>query len=369
MYLPALPAIVDDLQTSEALVQLTLSGFMIGMAFGQLIVGPISDAMGRKKLLVGGALLAAVASVVAAVSPGVWILIVARVVAGLGSGSCVVLSRSVIPDLEHGKAAAKAFALMMMIQGLAPVLAPVVGGLLAAPIGWRGLFWVLAGISVLQLAVAVFIVPESLPKERRTSGNARAVGQSFLEVLKNRAFLGFTVAFAFGFGAMFSYISASSFVLQNELGYSETLYSLVFAVNGLGMVAATGLNRRLMDSMDTAKIVFIALCIMAVAAALLGIVAATGLNPWLFLPLLFLAVAQVSIILGNTTALGTLEVRKRAGSGSAVMGFVQFALAGLISPLMSIGSQPAVTMAVGMFVCALVALAGLSFGVRHASTR
>lgn len=369
MYLPALPAVAADLGTSHTLVQLTLSGFMVGMAVGQLITGPISDAVGRKKLLVWGALLAGVASVVAAMAPGVWVLIGARVIAGLGSGACVVLSRSVIPDLEKGKAAAKAFALMMMIQGIAPVLAPVVGGILTQPLGWRGLFWVLVGIAAAQLAVSVFIVPESLTPERRIQASVGSVLGAFRDVLKNRAFLGYTVAFAFGFGAVFSYISASPFVMQEQMGFSEAMFSLIFAINGLGLIAATALNRRLIDSVATSTLVTVALIIMAVASLILAVVAATGLNPWVFLPVLFFTVAQVTIVMGNATALGALQVRHRAGSGSAIMGFFQFALAGLISPLMSVGPQPAVTMALGIMVCALIALAGTRFGVRHSGVQ
>ena len=218
MYLPALPGIVDDLDTTQSMVQLTLSGFLVGLAVGQLIVGPVSDAVGRKKLMVGGAVVAMIAAVLAALSPDIEILILARLIQGLGSGACVVLARAVVPDLARGEAAARAFSLLMTIQGVAPIVAPVVGGLLVEPLGWRGLFWVLAGVALLQLLVSVFVVRESMPVGDRSPATVRGVLGNYAYVLGNPGYRGYLVTFAFGFGAMFSYISASPFVLQEQLG-------------------------------------------------------------------------------------------------------------------------------------------------------
>jgi MFS transporter, DHA1 family, multidrug resistance protein len=365
MYLPAFPFIVEDLGTTQAMVQLTLSGFMFGLAVGQLIIGPISDALGRKGLLVGGAVFALAASVVAALAPTIEILILCRLLQGLGSGACVVLARAVIPDLVAGKRAAKAFALLMTVQGLAPVAAPVVGGLLVEPIGWRGIFWVLAGVNVAQLLVALFVVRESLTQELRTDPSVRGVLGNYLYVLKKPAFRGYTVSFAFGFATMFCYISASSFVIQTQMDLSVQTFTLVFAANALGMVGANMLNSRLVERFDPHVILRTGQLLLIAVSALLLIVVTFTISPWVIFPLLFVAVSQIGILMGNSTALGTGEVRERAGSGSAVMGFVQFALGAAVSPLMGVGDNAALTMAIGMVVCAVFSFGGSWYAGRH----
>lgn len=366
MYLPALPLIVEDLDTTQAMVQLTLSGFMLGLAVGQLIVGPISDATGRKKLLVGGAGIALAASIVAALSPNIEILIFCRLLQGLGSGACIVLARAVIPDLAVGKKAAKAFALMMTIQGIAPVAAPVLGGLLVSPIGWRGLFWVLAGVNVAQLLVAVFLVRESRPPEEHTEASLRGIFGNYLYVLKNPAFRGYTIAFAFGFAAMFCYISASPFVVQEQMGLSVGAFTAFFAVNSLGLVAANMVNAKLIDHFEPHTILRGAQLLLAVFTVALLIAVNLTLSPWVIFPLVFLCISQIAPILGNSTALGTGAVRERAGSGSAVMGFLQFGLAAVVSPVMGLGPNAALTMSIGMVVCVSISLGGQVYAARAA---
>lgn len=365
LYLPALPNIVGSLDTTQAMAQLTLSGFMLGLAVGQLIIGPISDSLGRKKLLVGGAVIALIASVIAAMAPTIGVLILARLLQGLGSGACVVLARAVVPDLAAGRKAAKAFSLLMTIQGIAPVAAPVVGGLLLDPIGWRGLFWVLAGINIVQLLVAVVVVRESLPKGRRTGVTVRGILANYLYVLKNPVYRGYTFSFAFGFAAMFCYISASPFVVQTQMGLSVGAFTLVFAANAVGLVAGNLLNSRLIDRYDPHAILRAAQLFLLVVAVVLLVAVNFTISPWLIFPLLFLSVSPIGIILGNSTALGTGEVRERAGSGSAVMGFLQFALGAAVSPFMGLGANAALTMAVGMVACVLVSLAGQVYAGRR----
>ncbi|WP_231598768.1 multidrug effflux MFS transporter [Corynebacterium occultum] len=358
MYLPALPNIVNELDTTQAMVQLTLSGFMLGMAVGQLIIGPISDATGRKKLLVGGAVIALFAAVVAALSPSVEMLVFSRVLQGLGSGACIVISRAVVPDLAVGKKAAKAFALLMMIQGVAPVLAPVVGGLLLSSIGWRGIFWVLAGISVVQLLISLFVVRESLPPENRSELSIAGVFANYLYVLRKGAYRGYLVSFSFGFATLFCYISAAPFVVQNQMGLSVTAFTLIFAGNSLGLMAANIINSRLIDRFEVHSILRVGQLLLIFFTIMLLIAVQFTISPWVILPPLFFSVACLAIVMGNSTALGTGVVRERAGSGSAVMGFAQFGLAGLVSPIMGLGGNPVLIMASGMVVCALVSFAG-----------
>ncbi|GAB2510690.1 multidrug effflux MFS transporter [Corynebacterium atrinae] len=365
MYLPALPGIAADLGTTPAMVQLTLSGFLAGLAVGQLIIGPISDAVGRRKLMLGGAAVALVAAIIAAVAPSITVLIVARLVQGVGSGACVVLSRAVIPDLAKGPAAARAFSLLMSIQGVAPILAPVAGGLLLEPIGWRGLFFVLAGIAVAQLLVVVFAIRESKPPEERSPATVRGIVGNYAYVIRNAGYRGYLVSFAFGFSALFCYIAASPFLFQEQLGFSAQSYALLFAINGGGIIAGNVINGRLVGRVNTQLILFIALAILISASALLLLVVTLKPLTPLIVGLLFISVAQVGVIMGNSTALGTGLVRARAGSASALMGFAQFGLAGSMSPLMGLGENPGLNMAIGMLVCSLIALGGVVYAGRN----
>jgi len=214
MYLPGLPQLGRDLATTNA--QLTLSGFMIGMATGQLIIGVLSDTFGRKRFIISGAALALITSLLCAIAPNIGILIAARFLQGLGSGACVVLARSIIPDITSGVAAAKAFSWMGIISGIAPAAAPVLGSLLVSSLGWRGIFYVLAGIAAAQLLVALFVIPETRPPANRTP---LSFG-SFTAVIKEPVFVRYALVVGFGFASMFAYISASSFVMQEIMGLS-----------------------------------------------------------------------------------------------------------------------------------------------------
>lgn len=364
MYLPALPSIVTDLDTTRPMVQLTLSGFLAGLAVGQLIIGPLSDSLGRHRLMLLGAVVALSAAVLAAMSPDIGWLIAARLIQGLGSGACIVLSRAVVPDLAEGEKAAKAFALLMTIQGVAPIIAPVVGGFLAGPVGWRGLFWVLAGLAAVQLAVVALVIRESRPPGERSPATVRGLLGNYTYVLASRGYRGYLITFAFAFTTMFSYISASPFLMQEQLGLSVRGYALMFAVNGVGIIAGSMINNRLIGVLEIRRILLGALGILVTVSLVLLLVVNVYPSIWLIMPLLFVAVSQNGIIMGNATALGTGLVRERAGSASALMGFSQFGLAGLVSPLMGLGSDAGVAMAVGMVGGSLIALLGALYAGR-----
>ena len=337
MYLPGLPQLGRDLATTNA--QLTLSGFMIGMATGQLIIGVLSDTFGRNRFLISGAALALITSLLCAIAPNIGILIAARFLQGLGSGACVVLARSIIPDITSGVAAAKAFSWMGIISGIAPAAAPVLGSLLVSSLGWRGIFYVLAGIAAAQLLVALFVIPETRPPANRTP---LSFG-SFTAVIKEPVFVRYALVVGFGFASMFAYISASSFVMQEIMGLSPQIFALVFGTNALGLMMGGALK--------------IALIIMTVAATIVLVCALTGLPRIPFFLALFFAVMPLSLVMGNATALAVAAVRTRAGSASSVMGFGQFLLAGLVSPLVGmVGGSQAVGMGDCMVGAAVVAV-------------
>ncbi|MBF9010052.1 multidrug effflux MFS transporter [Corynebacterium phoceense] len=365
MYLPVLPHIAGEFGVEQAVAQFTLTGFFVGMAFGQLLIGPVSDVVGRRRLLLWSAGLALVASVLAALAPGIGVLILARILQGLGGGACNVLARSVVPDLLSGSAAAKTFSVLMAIGGIAPAIAPVIGGLLAEPVGWRGIFWTLTGLHAVQLLLAFLLVPETGGKAERTGGLVRTVAGNYLTVVRMPLVWGFLLAMAFGFGALFSYISASSFVLQTVYGFSPAHYSLLFAINALGMLVATTINSRLVTRFGAVTMLRAGL-LLCVGGGLILTVAALADAPWyLIVACILLATSPVGFIMGNATALATGIRRELAGSISAVMGFVQSLLGGIVSPLMGLGSQPTHTMAFGILTCGIIAAAA-GFGLRLA---
>ena len=367
MYVSAMPIIATDLDTTAAMVALTLSGFVAGLAVGQLVAGPLSDGLGRKKLLVPSVLLALLAAVLAAVAPTIGVLIVARFIHGLASGACVVLARAVIPDLLEGPAATRSFSLMMSVQTIAPIVAPVVGGFLVDPIGWRGLMWVLAGICAVQLVVALRFIPETLPPQRRSPNTVAGVLGNFRYVLASAPYRGFLVAFAFSFTTMFAYIAASSFVVQGQLGYSVRFYSLMFGVNAVGLLLANMLNAWLATRIRIQTTLKAAMLTLILASG--GILLFFALGTWpdpVFFILLFIGICQVGVLLPSLMSMGQQEVRERAGSASALMGFFQFGLSALIGPLVGVGANQGMTMAAGMLISSLIAAGGLSYGLlRH----
>lgn len=361
MYLPAFPRMAEDLGTSASAVQLTLTTFMIGLALGQLVIGPLSDQRGRRGLLILGTAVSTVAGAVCALAPDIGVLVGARFVHGFAGAAGIVLARAVVADRASGAAAAKLFGLMMMIQGIAPVAAPLLGGGLSGAIGWRGIFWVLTAISAVLLVCVLVLVPETLPQERRTTGGLRATAHDARRVLGNRRYLGYTGAMVFAFAGMFAYISASPFVLQNVLGLSVGWYSVAFAVNALGIAAASAVNARLVGRFSPMALLRTGVIALVVVGVLLVVDATVlGLPTWPTLVLLFASTASLGLVAGNATGLATDEAAGAAGTGSAVMGALQFALGAAVSPVVGLaGESSAVPMALTMAVVALLAAGSL----------
>lgn len=370
MYLPTLPAVGAEFGAPDSVVQLTLSGFFVGMALGQLMVGPISDVIGRRRLLIVGAIVALLASAIAALSPSIAIFVAARFLQGLGGGACVVLARAMVPDLLSGREAAKTYSLLMAILAIAPAVAPIVGGLLAEPIGWRGIYWVLTGLHGVQLLVVLKIVPET---GGQSPGGQGATGQRFLArvlsnyaaVLKSPRFWGFLAAMAFAFASMFCYIAASSFVFQQEFGLSPRGYAAVFALNAVGMCVGSFVNSRCIDKLGTKKVMLGGLCLALLGNVLLLIAVLSGAGlVWIILALL-LCISPNGVIMGNSTAMATGLMRTRAGSVTAIMGFGQSVLAAVVGPLMGLGGNTAVVMSLGMSACIAIAAAGAVLATRN----
>lgn len=336
LYLPSFPEIAADFDVPASGVQLTLTAFLVGMAAGQLAFGPISDRYGRIRPLLAGSGAFVLASAACAAAPNLEILIAARFVQGLCAAAGPVIARAIAADLTSGAAAARTFSLLMTIGGVAPVLAPVVGGLLTGLWGWRGVLWTLAGIAVLMLSCAAAVVRETLPAERRTRGPAlRGLGV----VLRRKRFLGYVLLFASSFGVLMAYISASPFVYQSIMGLSPQVYGLMFGLNAAGMVTAGFVAARLARRLPARKTVVSAVAVLlGFAAALLVLVLAQVPALLLALPL-FGMVCSLGFVMGNTTALALAEAGGATGSGSAVLGGAQFLMGAAVSPLTGLGGE------------------------------
>jgi DHA1 family bicyclomycin/chloramphenicol resistance-like MFS transporter len=368
MYLPAFPQMATDLGAPAAGIQLTLTTFLVGLALGQLVIGPLSDGTGRRKPLIAGAAVCLLASIATAVAPTIEFLIVARFIQGFSGAAGVVLSRAIIADSAKGVRGAKLLGLMMIIGGIAPVLAPVLGGAIIAGLGWRGVFWALAFMVALMFVAVLCFIKESLPASRRQSGGVKAMFGSGRTVLSNRNYVGNLVTFCFAFAAMFAYISASPFVLQNILGLSPGTYSLVFGVNSLAIMISAIIATRLAGRVDFRKMLGGGVIALLLTSVTLLAVVLIGVSMIPTLVLLFVFQGSVGFIYGNATTLALGEARHHAGTGSAFLGAFQFLLGAVVSPLVGLaGDHDARPMGIAMAAAAAIAAAAFFLLTRNRS--
>lgn len=363
LYLPAFPEMAAELDASASGVQLTLMAFLLGITVGQLVFGPLSDRFGRLWPLLTGTVLCIAASAVAALAPSVDVLVAARFAQGFTGAAGMVIGRAIVSDLASGKAAARAFSLMMIVGGVAPVIAPFAGSLLVEQVGWRGILWVLCGVVTLMFVTTVVVIRESHPKSRRDELRTAASGSTTWRGLVNRTYVGNTMAFAFGFAVMMAYISASPFVFQTLIGMTPVQYGMTFGLNALGITVMSALSARLSQRVAVRTLLRTGLlAAFAAALALLALVM-FGAPTWSLPIPIFIAVASQGLILGNATALALATVPHSAGTGSAVLGSLQFGIGALVAPLVGLGGEyTAGPLAVVMLGCAVVALAGFAYG-------
>ncbi|PZG14266.1 Bcr/CflA family drug resistance efflux transporter [Micromonospora craterilacus] len=360
MYLPALPAIVDDFATSSAAVQLTLTGTLVGLALGQLLIGPLSDAVGRRTPLIAGTALHVVASVCCALAPNIVVLGGLRVVQGLGAAAASVIAMAVVRDLFSGAAFAQLLSRLLLVMGAAPVLAPTLGSELLRWTQWRGVFAALAVFGVLLMLIAVLGLQETLPPARRQRGGVLPTARLYGSLLRDRTFVGLVLVAGLAMAAIFAYVGGSSFVLQGQYGLDEQQFGLAFGAGAVGLIAATQANVRLLRRYSPQRILAAALLVGSAAGlALLGF-AATGLGglPAL-LAALWLVLAAAGLALPNAPALALTRHGEAAGTASALLGAAQFGIGALAAPLVGMLGTGAVAMALvvaGGLVSALVVL-------------
>jgi MFS transporter, DHA1 family, multidrug resistance protein len=342
LYLPAFPQLAADLGATQAQVQLTLTADVLGLVAGQLVLGPLSDAWGRRLLLLGSTALCALASLLCALAPTVGALIAWRFVQGFAGGGGIVLARAVAADLTTGVTAARLFSLFMTLSSVAPIAAPVAGGALLAWTGnWRVAFHVLAVLNAVLVVALWRSIPESLPEERRHRGGLRATGRAFVALVRDRVFLGYALTVGFAYASLFGYISGSSFVLQEHYGLSATGFSALFALNAAGMVVLGLANARLVRRFAVRRLLVVGLTASSVAAVVLvlGVTAGAGLGVLAVLVPLFVVVTTRGLISANATVLGVERGSASAGSASAVLGAFMFGGGILVTPLVGLGPE------------------------------
>ncbi|MNZ33982.1 Bicyclomycin resistance protein [compost metagenome] len=339
MYLPALPKLANDLNTSPSMAQLSLTACLLGLAIGQIIVGPLSDTRGRRSPLVIALIIYAVSSLLCVFAPSAAILNTLRFIQGLSGSAGIVLSRAIVRDIYSGTEMTKFFSMLMLVNGAAPILAPLFGGQLLQFVSWRGVFVVLSIIGVLMLVSVLFWLPETLPVERRQSGGLKTTLSTFSRLLRDRQFIGYCLSQAFVTAAMFGYISGSSFVLQNIYHVSEQTYSMIFAMNGIGIIVSSQTTGRLAGRIRETALLRFGLGLAACASiALLIAIVMKGSLMSILIPLFFV-VACVGIVGTSSFPLAMQSQAQSAGSASALLGLLPYILGAAVAPLVGLGGE------------------------------
>ncbi|QHM70841.1 multidrug effflux MFS transporter [Mixta intestinalis] len=355
-YLPALPELAADLQTPTATAQLSLTAGLLGLGAGQLIFGPLSDKMGRMRPLALSLILLFIASVGCALAQNINQLLMARLFEGLAGAGGAVLSRAIARDMYNGHDLTRFFAMLMLVNGLAPIVAPVMGGALLSFLDWRGLFMVLALIALLLLVMTRFKLPETLPMERRSQGSVLSAWTALGQVVTHRPFMGFCLTQAFMMAGMFAYIGASPFVLQEIYGLSPQAFSFCFAVNGLGLIIASQASARLCPLWGEYRVLKGGLALAFISAGTLLLAGFSGAALSLMLIALFFTVASNGVIAVTAGSLAMQSQGKRAGSASAVLGVTMFTLGAISVPISGLGGTSVLTMTLTIFGCYLLAI-------------
>ena len=364
MYLPALPRVAEDLGTTETVVALTLAVYLLTFGLAQMVYGPMSDAMGRKRPMSIGVGIFAVAAVAAALAPSIGWLIAARAVQGLGAATLMVVPRAVIRDVATGPEATRIMAAIMIVLSVSPMLAPLAGSLVLAWGGWRDIFLVLAGASLLSMALIALVLPETLPSTNHQPLRFAHIWKGTKYLLRDPRFMGLTMIGAFGFAGLFVFISTASFVYTWQYGLGPTGFSLAFAVNAIGFFASSQFAGRLAESMGMERLISLAVTGFAALALLLTSVLWAGIDA---LPVviagLFLAFACLGLVVPTTMVMSLDPHPDIAGLASSIGGTVQMLTGGLMialtGPFMDNNALP-MTAAISVCACLAWATAVLS---------
>jgi DHA1 family bicyclomycin/chloramphenicol resistance-like MFS transporter len=368
LYLPAFPALEGDFNTTAAAIQLTLTGTMIGFAVGQLIVGPLSDKVGRRIPLISVTALHVLASTAAAFAPTLEMLMVTRVLMGAGAAAGGVVAAAIVRDLFGGRRLVVMLSRLALVSGVAPVLAPLLGSALLLVMPWRGIFLALAVYGAVMLVSTVLLIPETLPRARRTEKGTTTVWQRYRSVLSDRVFIGVLIIGGMTFSGLFSYLSASSFLFQQTYEFSPQGYGMLFAANSVGVVLGVQAASRLAARYGPQWVMAFSTGVLVAASVTIIVTDQLGLGLWGTVVPLFFFMTACGFTFPCVQVLALDRHGKAAGTAQSIVGATNFGVAGLISPLVGWIARDAgitaTTMASVMVGCSIIGLLSLWLVVR-----
>lgn len=368
LYLPAFPVLQQDFHTTAAAIQLTLTGTMIGFALGQLIVGPLSDKVGRRRPLLAVTALHVIASVGAALAPDLTLLAIARVLMGMGAAAGGVVAMAIVRDLFGGRRLVVMLSRLALVSGVAPVIAPLIGSALLAVMPWRGIFVVLAVYGAVMLVSAIALVPETLPKARRGAAGGATVLQRYRSVFSDRVFVGVLIIGGMTFSGLFSYLSSSSFLFQEGYGFDAQQYGLLFAVNSLGVVLGVQTASRLAARFGPQWVLAFSTVVLVLASLAIIVFDQLGLGLWPTMAALLVFMTACGFTFPCVQVLALDRHGAAAGTAASIIGACNFGVAGLISPIVGWIARDAgitaTTMASVMVGCAVIGCLSLWLIVR-----
>ncbi|YCI00848.1 multidrug effflux MFS transporter [Arthrobacter sp. D2-10] len=363
MYLPSLPAVAEDLRASQAAVQFTLSGMLLGGGVGQLVIGPLSDRFGRRLPLIVGIMLHVVISLLCSVAPDIGTLIVLRVLQGFFNAAAAVVAIAVIRDRFVGSDAARLLSRLMLVIGVAPLFAPTIGQAVAGLWEWRAVFYALALIGAVLVVIVWRFMPETLPEERRRPAHLRHVAGGYWHLLRNVRFMSLAVIPGLGLGVIMSYVVGSPFVFQDQYGLSQAEFALIFALNGLALVLSAQVNAALVRKVAPARLLRTAAVAQLVFAVILVVVATTGFGGVVgLIACLWLVLGTQGMIPANASVLALNSYGHMAGTAAAVIGALQSGVAGIVSPVVGLLGGNATSMSVVMLGAVLLTVVVLLLG-------
>lgn len=368
LYLPAFPQLATDLAISDAQLQLTLSATTLGFATGQLLLGPLSDRIGRRVPLMVTTSLHIAASIGVAIAPDVWMLTGLRVLQGVGAAGGAVVAMAMVRDLFGGKPLVRMLSRLALVMGLAPILAPIIGSWLLAVTEWRGIFWVLAGYGALVIVLVVVTLRETLSPSRRIGARPSSVLARYRIVLGDRRFLGVAVIGACAFGGMFAYLATSSLLVQEVYGLDATQFGLVFALCSVGVFVGTQSSSRLATRVGPQWVLAASTALMLITGALIVLFDALGLGLAGLVPPMATFAFAFGCTMPCVQVLALANHARQAGTAASLLGAGNMALASLVGPVIGAFTVTnAIPMGAVMVVCSLIATASLWIVVRPGS--
>ncbi|ANU10999.1 Bcr/CflA family drug resistance efflux transporter [Planococcus antarcticus DSM 14505] len=351
MYLPAFPSIADELDAHVSLVQLSLTACLIGLAAGQIVIGPLSDANGRRKPLIVSVILFALSSLLCAVAPTIEMLIVARFLQGFTASGGVVLSKAVVSDMFTGREMTKFFALLMVINAVAPMAAPIAGGaILTLPFaGWETIFYFLGFLGLLMVVVVILRLPETLPPEKRVPSSIGHSVKTMISLFNERPFIGYALVVGLIHGGSFAYVAGTPFVYQEIYGVSPQVFSVLFGINGLAMIMGSFIIGKFGGIVSEHRLLQGAV-VVAVSATFVLLVMTMIQGPLVSLVIaIFVYMTAIGMIFTSSFTLAMRGQGHRAGSASAVVGMLPLVIGSIVSPLVGINETSAVPMGAILF--------------------